>query len=166
MDGPPSAALDEATADDPVHAGSRTLYTDPLDACRRAGAEEVAPTVVFLASDAPDFMTGAIVDVNAASYLRFRGRPGESKLDENRACEPRRVEADASLWLHPIIPCHASTRDPRDAANEPGQTSLNRLPLLITSVRSVVAGVLDWGHANFQEHTGKVRRTPLRKEAR
>jgi hypothetical protein len=25
---------------------------------------------VFLASEAPDFMTGAIVDVNGASYLR------------------------------------------------------------------------------------------------
>jgi len=33
-------------------------------------APEVARTVVFLASEAPDFMTGAIVDVNGASYLR------------------------------------------------------------------------------------------------
>jgi len=37
---------------------------------RVATPEEVARTVVFLASDAPDFMTGAIVDVNGASYLR------------------------------------------------------------------------------------------------
>lgn len=37
---------------------------------RVASAEEVARTVAFLASDAPDFMTGAIVDVNGASYLR------------------------------------------------------------------------------------------------
>ncbi len=37
---------------------------------RVASPEEVARTVAFLASDAPDFMTGAIVDVNGASYLR------------------------------------------------------------------------------------------------
>ena len=37
---------------------------------RVATPEEVARTVVFLASEAPDFMTGAIVDVNGASYLR------------------------------------------------------------------------------------------------
>ena len=37
---------------------------------RVATAEEVARTVVFLASEAPAFMTGAIVDVNGASYLR------------------------------------------------------------------------------------------------
>ncbi len=32
-----------------------------------AAPEEVAGTVAFLASDAPDFMTGAIVDVRTAS---------------------------------------------------------------------------------------------------
>ena len=37
---------------------------------RVATPEEVARTVAFLATDAPDFMTGAIVDVNGASYLR------------------------------------------------------------------------------------------------
>ena len=37
---------------------------------RVARPEEVARTIVFLASEAPDFMTGAIVDVNGASYLR------------------------------------------------------------------------------------------------
>lgn len=37
---------------------------------RVATPEEVARTVAFLASDAPDFMTGAIVDINGASYLR------------------------------------------------------------------------------------------------
>jgi 3-oxoacyl-[acyl-carrier protein] reductase len=37
---------------------------------RVATPEEVARTVVFLASGAPDFMTGAIVDINGASYLR------------------------------------------------------------------------------------------------
>jgi NAD(P)-dependent dehydrogenase (short-subunit alcohol dehydrogenase family) len=37
---------------------------------RVATAKEVAQTVAFLASEAPAFMTGAIVDVNGASYLR------------------------------------------------------------------------------------------------
>ena len=37
---------------------------------RVAAPEEVARTVAFLASEAPEFMTGAIVDVNGASYLR------------------------------------------------------------------------------------------------
>jgi 3-oxoacyl-[acyl-carrier protein] reductase len=37
---------------------------------RVADPEEVARTAAFLASEAPDFMTGAIVDVNGASYLR------------------------------------------------------------------------------------------------
>lgn len=37
---------------------------------RVATAKEVAQTVAFLASEAPPFMTGAIVDVNGASYLR------------------------------------------------------------------------------------------------
>ena len=37
---------------------------------RVADPEEVARTVVFLASEAPDYMTGAIIDLNGASYLR------------------------------------------------------------------------------------------------
>lgn len=37
---------------------------------RVAKAEEVARTVLFLASEGTDFLTGAIVDVNGASYLR------------------------------------------------------------------------------------------------
>jgi 3-oxoacyl-[acyl-carrier protein] reductase len=37
---------------------------------RVATPEEIARTVAFLATEAPDFMTGAIVDVNGASYLR------------------------------------------------------------------------------------------------
>src|SRR5215212_2684607 len=36
---------------------------------RVATQEEIARTVAFLATEAPDFMTGAIVDVNGASYL-------------------------------------------------------------------------------------------------
>jgi NAD(P)-dependent dehydrogenase (short-subunit alcohol dehydrogenase family) len=37
---------------------------------RVARPEEVAYTVLFLASDGAEFMTGAIIDVNGASYLR------------------------------------------------------------------------------------------------
>lgn len=37
---------------------------------RVARPEEVARTVLFLASEGTDFLTGAIVDVNGASYLR------------------------------------------------------------------------------------------------
>jgi 3-oxoacyl-[acyl-carrier protein] reductase len=49
-------------------AGDAIRSQSPLE--RVAAPEEVARTVVFLASEAPDFMTGAIVDVNGASYLR------------------------------------------------------------------------------------------------
>jgi NAD(P)-dependent dehydrogenase (short-subunit alcohol dehydrogenase family) len=49
-------------------AGDSIRAQSPLG--RVATPEEVARTVVFLASEAPDFMTGAIVDVNGASYLR------------------------------------------------------------------------------------------------
>lgn len=37
---------------------------------RVARADEVARTVVFLASEGTDFLTGCIVDINGASYLR------------------------------------------------------------------------------------------------
>lgn len=37
---------------------------------RVAQPEEVARTVVFLATEAPEFLTGCIIDVNGASYLR------------------------------------------------------------------------------------------------
>ena len=37
---------------------------------RVASVEEVARTVAFLAGDAPESLTGAIVDLNGASYLR------------------------------------------------------------------------------------------------
>ena len=37
---------------------------------RVAYADEVAKTVLFLASEGTDFLTGAIVDINGASYLR------------------------------------------------------------------------------------------------
>jgi NAD(P)-dependent dehydrogenase (short-subunit alcohol dehydrogenase family) len=37
---------------------------------RVAQPDEVARTVVFLGTEAPEFLTGCIVDVNGASYLR------------------------------------------------------------------------------------------------
>ncbi|MFQ5545561.1 MAG: SDR family oxidoreductase, partial [Acidiferrobacterales bacterium] len=37
---------------------------------RVARPEEVAHTVLFLTSDGSEFLTGGIVDVNGASYLR------------------------------------------------------------------------------------------------
>ena len=37
---------------------------------RVARPEELARTIVFLATEAPEFLTGCIVDVNGASYLR------------------------------------------------------------------------------------------------
>ena len=37
---------------------------------RVAQPEEVAYAVLFLASEGAEFMTGAIIDVNGASYLR------------------------------------------------------------------------------------------------
>jgi 3-oxoacyl-[acyl-carrier protein] reductase len=37
---------------------------------RIAEPEEVAQTVLFLASEAPDFLSGCIIDINGASYLR------------------------------------------------------------------------------------------------
>jgi 3-oxoacyl-[acyl-carrier protein] reductase len=49
-------------------AGDSIRAQSPLG--RLAYPEEVARTVLFLASEAPEFMTGAIVDLNGASYLR------------------------------------------------------------------------------------------------
>lgn len=37
---------------------------------RVAQPEEIAKTVVFLASEGPEYMTGCIIDINGASYLR------------------------------------------------------------------------------------------------
>ena len=37
---------------------------------RVAKPEEVAYTILFLASEGAEFLTGAIVDINGASYLR------------------------------------------------------------------------------------------------
>jgi 3-oxoacyl-[acyl-carrier protein] reductase len=49
-------------------AGDAIRAQSPLN--RAATAEEVARVVVFLASPGTEYLTGAIVDVNGASYLR------------------------------------------------------------------------------------------------
>jgi 3-oxoacyl-[acyl-carrier protein] reductase len=49
-------------------AGDAVRAQSPLK--RAASAEEVARVVVFLATPGTEYMTGAIVDVNGASYLR------------------------------------------------------------------------------------------------
>jgi len=59
-------AMASSVLDGPQGAGIRAQ--SPLG--RVATAEEIARTVGFLATDAPTFMTGAILDVNGASYLR------------------------------------------------------------------------------------------------
>jgi NAD(P)-dependent dehydrogenase (short-subunit alcohol dehydrogenase family) len=48
--------------------GDAIRAQSPLN--RVATAEEVARAVIFLASEGTEFMTGCIVDVNGASYLR------------------------------------------------------------------------------------------------
>lgn len=48
--------------------GEAIRQQSPLE--RVARPEEVAHTVLFLAADGTDFLTGCIVDVNGASYLR------------------------------------------------------------------------------------------------
>jgi NAD(P)-dependent dehydrogenase (short-subunit alcohol dehydrogenase family) len=49
-------------------AGDAIRRDSPLG--RVARAEEIAYTVLFLASDGAEFLTGGIIDVNGASYLR------------------------------------------------------------------------------------------------
>ena len=49
-------------------AGADILAQHPMG--RVASAEEVAQAAVFCALDAPESMTGSIIDVNGASYLR------------------------------------------------------------------------------------------------
>ena len=49
-------------------AGRALRAQSPLG--RVARPEEIADVVAFLAADAPAYLTGAILDVNGASYLR------------------------------------------------------------------------------------------------
>ena len=48
--------------------GDQIRCESPLN--RVASADEVAHAVLFLASEGADFVTGSILDVNGASYLR------------------------------------------------------------------------------------------------
>ena len=48
--------------------GAEILAQHPLG--RVASADEVARAAVFCALDAPEAMTGAILDLNGASYVR------------------------------------------------------------------------------------------------
>jgi len=48
----------------------RDLFLQQSPLKRVATAKEIADTVLFCASRAPEFMTGCIIDVNGASYLR------------------------------------------------------------------------------------------------
>jgi len=48
--------------------GTDILSQSPFG--RIAEPEEVARTVLFLASEAPEFLSGCIIDINGASYLR------------------------------------------------------------------------------------------------
>ena len=139
IDGPASAALDEAAADDPVPAESRTLWTGPPDAYRRAKAEEVARTVAFLDSDAPGFMSGAIFDVNAASYLSFRGRPGKANSTRiesvSSAVRKRTPHFDRIPYSRALLPHENLEMQP---TNRDKRTRTAHLP--ITSDASGVAG--------------------------
>jgi NAD(P)-dependent dehydrogenase (short-subunit alcohol dehydrogenase family) len=49
-------------------AGDQVRAQSPLN--RIATPDEVARTILFLASEGTEFLTGCIVDINGASYLR------------------------------------------------------------------------------------------------
>jgi 3-oxoacyl-[acyl-carrier protein] reductase len=53
-----------------VHGGDGEAIRRQSPLNRVATPDEVARTVLFLASEGTDFLTGGIVDVNGASYLR------------------------------------------------------------------------------------------------
>jgi len=48
--------------------GDEVKAQSPLN--RISKPEEIANLIVFLASEGTDYMTGCIVDINGASYLR------------------------------------------------------------------------------------------------
>jgi NAD(P)-dependent dehydrogenase (short-subunit alcohol dehydrogenase family) len=58
--------MSRPTLDSPL--GEAIRQQSPMH--RVARPEEIAETVLFLASESAAFLTGAIVDVNGASYLR------------------------------------------------------------------------------------------------
>ena len=61
-------------SDGSVHIGENSLVTDEVKAQsplnRVATPQEVAETALWLASGKNEFLTGCIIDVNGASYLR------------------------------------------------------------------------------------------------
>lgn len=61
-------ATEMATAEMEGANGAAVRAQSPLN--RIATPEEVAYTIVFLASEGAEFLTGGVVDVNGASYLR------------------------------------------------------------------------------------------------
>ncbi len=65
---PGFVATDMSSPDLSGPKGDEIRSQSPLG--RVASPEEVAGTVVFLASEGTDYLTGCIVDINGASYLR------------------------------------------------------------------------------------------------
>ena len=61
-------ATDMATPHLAGAAGDAIRAQSPLN--RVAAPEEIARTVVFLAGPGTDYLTGCVVDINGASYLR------------------------------------------------------------------------------------------------
>ena len=96
--------------------------------------------MAFLDSDAPDFMGGAIFDVNAASYLSFRGRPGKANSTRIEPVSPAvrkrtphfdRIPYSRAMLPHEHLEMQLTNRDKRTRTAH----------LLITSERSGVAEV-------------------------
>jgi len=63
-----ASPLDSATAHITGAGGAEVLAQHPLG--RVATPEEIAAAATFCALDAPAVMTGGIIDLNGASYLR------------------------------------------------------------------------------------------------
>jgi hypothetical protein len=74
-------SIDEAAAGGPVHAGSRTLYTDPPGACRRPGADEPRTTNVGVRVE----LSGKVALVTGSSRGAFRGEPESPAYGASKA---------------------------------------------------------------------------------
>jgi len=64
----PSFVETEMTLDRLADKGDAIRGQSPLN--RLAQPEEIAKTVAFLAGEGTDFLTGDVIDINGASYLR------------------------------------------------------------------------------------------------
>jgi NAD(P)-dependent dehydrogenase (short-subunit alcohol dehydrogenase family) len=62
--------VDTAMARPHMTGERRTAVIQQSPLGRVADPDEVARTILFLAADGTDFLTGSIVDINGASYLR------------------------------------------------------------------------------------------------